>query len=132
MRHLTLSEVLELYRRVMEASGGLSGIRDMGLLESAIAQSRASFGGGELYGSLPAKAAALGHALIANHPFIDGNKRIGHAAMELLLVLNGFEIAASVDEQERVILDVAGGRLDRPGLTAWLEVQARPLADDAP
>ena len=55
-----------------------------------------------------------------NHPFIDGNKRIGHAAMETLLVLNGFEIDAIVDEQERIILDLAAGELDRVEFTTWI------------
>ena len=55
-----------------------------------------------------------------NHPFIDGNKRIGHAAMETFLILNGFEIEASVNEQEKIILDLAAGKLDRKEFTAWL------------
>jgi death-on-curing protein len=56
-----------------------------------------------------------------NHPFIDGNKRIGHAAMETFLILNGFEIDAAVDEQERLILDLAAGKLTRQELTSWLD-----------
>ena len=66
------------------------------------------------------KAAALGFALIKNHPFVDGNKRTGHAAMEIFLVLNGFEIDVSVDEQEKVILQVASGELKREAFTSWL------------
>jgi len=61
-----------------------------------------------------------GRLYIANHPFVDGNKRIGHAAMEVVLILNGFEVNASVDEQERVILSVASGELDREGFVRWL------------
>ena len=109
MRHLTLGEVLDLYVRVMAQSGGAAGVRDRGALESALAQPRMTVGGEDLYSSLGAKAAALGYSLISNHPFVDGNKRIGHAAMEVLLILNGFEIDAPADEQERVILDVAAG-----------------------
>lgn len=77
MRHLTLAEVLELHRLVITQTGGGQGLRDLGLLESAIAQPRQTFGGQDLYPDLPAKAAALGFSLIANHPFIDGNKRVG-------------------------------------------------------
>jgi death-on-curing protein len=77
MRPLTLIEVLELHRRVVEQSGEALGIRDLGLLESAIAQPRMTFGGEELYPSLFEKAVALGFSIIMNHPFIDGNKRIG-------------------------------------------------------
>lgn len=67
------------------------------------------------------KAAALGASLVQNHPFVDGNKRIGHAAMEVMLVLNGFEIEATVDEQEKVILDLAAGELAREEFSAWVE-----------
>ncbi len=107
MRFLTLIEVLELHRRIIEKSDGASGIRDVGLLESAIAQPRMTFGGEDLYPSLLEKAAALGFSIIVNHPFVDGNKRTGHAAVETFLVLNGMEINASVDEQERVVLAIA-------------------------
>jgi len=120
MRHLTVGEVLELYRRVMQQSGGAVGIRDVGALESAVAQPRMTFGGQHLYPDLIAQAAALGFSLICNHPFVDGNKRIGHAAMETFLLLNGHEIAAGVDEQEMVILKVASGEMSREALTGWL------------
>jgi death-on-curing protein len=89
-------------------------------LESSVLQPLQVFGGEELYPSLIEKAAALGYFLIQNHPFVDGNKRIGHAAMETLLILNGFEVAASVDEQEATILAVASGVSSREAFTAWL------------
>ena len=89
-------------------------------LESALAQLRMTFGGEDLYPTLVEKAAALGYSLIANHPFVDGNKRTGHAAMEVFLMMNGWEIQASVDEQERVILQVAAGEMKREGFTEWL------------
>jgi len=123
MRHLTLGEVVELHRRLLEQSGGASGLRDLGLLRSALAQPHATFGGADLHPTLVDKAAALGFALVANHPFVDGNKRVGHAAMEVFLVLNGFEVNASVDEQERVVLDIASGELDRDGLGRWLRTK---------
>src|SRR3954449_9624860 len=104
MRHLTLDEVLELHRLVLESSGGSPRIRDMGALESALAQTRMTFGGAELYPSIPEKAAALGFSLVMNHPFVDGNKRIGHAALETFLLLNGYEIDSTTDEQEALIL----------------------------
>ncbi|MBR8838502.1 MAG: type II toxin-antitoxin system death-on-curing family toxin [Stigonema ocellatum SAG 48.90 = DSM 106950] len=126
MRYLTLTEVLELYYRIMEQSGGSAGISNIGGLESAIAQPRMSFGGEELYPTIVEKASALGFALIKNHPFIDGNKRIGHATMEVFLVLNGFEIDAAVDTQERVILQVASGDLGQDEFTAWLRSHIVP------
>ncbi|NEP20267.1 MAG: type II toxin-antitoxin system death-on-curing family toxin [Leptolyngbya sp. SIO4C1] len=121
MRYLTLIEILELHRRIIEQSGGASGIWDTGLLESAIAQPRMTFGGEDLYPSLLEKAAALGFSIIMNHPFVDGNKRTGHAATETFLVLNGVEINASVDEQERVVLAIASGKLEREAFVEWLQ-----------
>jgi death on curing protein len=121
MRFLDIREVLVLYRQIITQSGGSAGLRDMGALESAIAQPHMTFDGNELYPSIAQKAAALGFSLINNHPFVDGNKRIGHAAMEIFLVLNGYEIAAAVDEQEKLILAVASGTCDRETLAGWLE-----------
>jgi len=89
VRYLNLEELLELHRMVLRQSGGTPGLRDPNGLESALAQPRMTFGGEDLYPSLVEKAAALGFSLVMNHPFIDGNKRIGHAAMETFLVLNG-------------------------------------------
>ena len=120
MRYLSLKEVLELHRLLLERTGGLSGVRDLGLLESAVAQPLMTFGGQELYPTIIEKATALGFSLINNHPFNDGNKRVGHAALETFLVLNGYEIDAPVDEQERVILSVAAGEMDKDGFTDWL------------
>jgi death-on-curing protein len=126
MRFLTLIEVLELHRRIIEQSGGAFGIRDVGLLESAIAQPRMTFGGEDLYPSLLEKAAALGFSIIMNHPFVDGNKRTGHAATETFLVLNGIEINASVDEQERLVLAIAAGELGREAFVEWLKRNTAP------
>ncbi|MDP2862637.1 MAG: type II toxin-antitoxin system death-on-curing family toxin [Desulfobacterales bacterium] len=120
MRHLSLREILELHDRIIEVSGGARGIRDMHTLESAINQPRTTFDRTDLYPDILAKAAALCFFIVMNHPFIDGNKRVGHAAMETFLILNGFEIEASVDEQERIILDLANGKLGREEFTAWL------------
>jgi death on curing protein len=118
IRYLKLFEVLELHRQVIAQSGGASGIRDLGLLESALAQPLMTFGGGDLYPSVVEKACALGFSLIMNHPFADGNKRIGHAAMEVFLILNEMEISASVDEQEQIVLAIASGE---KGREAFLE-----------
>ena len=120
MRYLTLNEVLEIYEHLMEQSGGLAGVVNLGALESALAQPLMMFGGDELYPTIVEKAAALCFSLIKNHAFLDGNKRI-HAAREVFLVLNGFEISAAVDEQEKIILQVASSDLGREELTQWLQ-----------
>jgi death-on-curing protein len=91
MRFVSLAEVLVLHERVIGQSGGAAGLRDLGSLESALAQSRATFEGADLYPSLAEKGTALAYSLVSNHPFVDGNKRIGHAALDTFLVLNGFE-----------------------------------------
>lgn len=120
MWHLSLAELIELHRRIIEQSGGAGGIRDLGLAESALAQPQTSFGGTELYPTLAEKAAALCFSLVMNHPFVDGNKRIGHAAMETFLVMNGFELDADIDDSESVILRLAAGELGRVSLTEWV------------
>ena len=119
-RFLTIAEVLELYARVVAIGGGAFAIRDLGALESAVAQPRATFDGVELYLSLEEKAAALGFSLILNHPFVDGNKRIGHAALAVFLVLNGFALRAEVDEAEVMILGVAAGTIAREDFVQWI------------
>lgn len=120
MRYLTLGEVLSLYWRIISTSGGTPGIRDWGALKSALAQPQMMFGGVELYPTITEKAAALCFSLVNNHPFVDGNKRTGHAAMEVFLILNGYELEATEEEQERIILQVASGEMDREAFSAWL------------
>ena len=119
-RYLTLGELLELYQQVIQIGGGRAGIRDLGALQSALAQPRMTFEGKELYPTIIEKAGALGHALATNHPFIDGNKRIAHAAMEVFLLLNGYEIQEAVEEQEAVMLRLASGDMDRKSFIEWL------------
>jgi death-on-curing protein len=126
-RYLTVNEVLQLYRQAMDKSGGTVGILSMEALESAVAQPRATFDGKELYPSLGEKAAALGFSLVMNHAFVDGNKRVGHAGMEIFLVLNGFQINASVDEQEQIVLQLAAGKLERGEFTDWLKEHVEPI-----
>lgn len=126
IRYLTLAEVIELHSRILERTAGSGGIRDLGALESAISQPRMTFGGEELYPTIIEKASALGFSIVMNHPFVDGNKRAGHAAMETFLVLNRLEIKAVVDEQERTILALAAGELDRDTFTNWLRQNVEP------
>jgi death-on-curing protein len=130
VRYLTLSEVLDLHRRVVELAGGAPSLRDLGALQSAIAQPRASFGGKELYVTPEGKAAALMLSLIQNHPFADGNKRVGHAAMETFLLLNGFEVASDIDDSERIVVGVAASQVTREELVGWIRGHMRPTKDE--
>jgi len=84
-----------------------------------------TFDGRDLYPTLVEKAAAIGFSLVRNHPFVDGNKRIGHAAMETFLLLNGLELVATVDEQEKVVLGLAEGSLKRDAFTEWVRSHIR-------
>lgn len=125
MRFLRLAEIVELHRRVIETSGGAGGLRDLRALESATAQPRATFDGMDLYPTLVEKAAALGFSLPLNHAFIDGNKRVAHAAMLTFLALNGVEVIADVDDAERSMLALAAGELTREQFTDWVQQHAR-------
>ena len=120
MYYIGLNAVLALHRRIIQTSGGSAGIRDYGGLESAIAQPLMTFGGQDLYPTVIEKAAALCFSLIGNHPFVDGNKRVGHAVMEEFLIFNGYRIDATVDMQEQIILGVASGEVSREQLVEWL------------
>ena len=126
MRYLSLGEIVDLHQALLEQTGGATGIRDLGMLESALAQPRATFGGTDLHPTLVQKASALGLSLTLNHPFVDGNKRVAHAAMEVFLLLNGLSLNATPDEQERLMLDLADGRVTREQLTMWLDDHVTP------
>jgi death-on-curing protein len=127
MRYVTLGEVLELYRRIIQQTGGASGVRSLAALESAVAQPRMTFEGKDLYPTIEDKAAALAFFIIQNHPFVDGNKRCGHAAMETFLVLNGKEIEAPVEEVEKIVLEMASRKFSLKSFTDWLARHIRSL-----
>ena len=129
MRYLTLSEVLDLHRRVIELSGGADGVRDLAGVESAVVQPQMTFGNDELYPTLIDKAAALCFLLVMNHPFVDGNKRIGHAAMETFLLLNGQELNADIDDAESLFLKLAAGNVERGELVGWITANVKPIVD---
>lgn len=124
----TKEMVLQIHARLIQESGGSDGLRDEGVLDSCLSQPLNSFGGQDLYPSLLEKAAMLGFFLVSNHPFVDGNKRIGHGAMEITLILNGYEIDATTDEQEKLILDLASGILDKETFFQWVKKHLRPLS----
>ena len=130
LRSLTVDDVIYIHAQLIAQSGGSYGLRDRGALESSIAQPLQSFGGIDLYPDIPSKAAALGFFLVSNHPFVDGNKRVGHAALAVTLRLNGYLLVASIDEQERIMLRVASGDVTRAAFEEW--VRMRALRSDSP
>lgn len=120
MNLLTVYDVIMIHHRVIEAYGGSHGIRERGLLESAVAQPMQTFGGTELYPSLAEKVSAVGYSRIANHPFVDGNKRIGLAVIDVTLRLNHFRLNCTSSVAEETILNVACGKLNRNQLAEWV------------
>ena len=103
-----------------EETGGSAGVRDMGLLNSALESAYATFGGDELYPSREEKGARVGFSLISNHAFVDGNKRIGMFIMLIFLEVNGVKIRPTNDEVVRVGLAVAAGEMKYEELLAWI------------
>ena len=122
--------MLLLHARVIQRTGGSGGVRDVGLLDSALARSRATFGGEDLYSGLWHKAAALMHSLIKNHPFVDGNKRTALTATGLFLELNGYTMTASNEEALDFTQRAAVGEIDVEFMATWLKSHSRPI--DAP
>ena len=121
MKYISVEGVVALHGKAIEMHGGVLGIRDMGLLESAVLQPQMTFDGQELYPKLVEKAAVLAFSIVKNHPFVDGNKRTGQMAMEAFLLLNGFEISANVDDQETTFLRLASSDMTKEELIEWIE-----------
>ena len=119
MIKMTKEQVLLLHTQLIEATGGSDGIRDVGLLESALESPFQSYGGEELYPSIQAKAARLCYGLVKNHAMIDGNKRIGVHAMLVFLALNGYEIEYTQNELSDLILNVAAGKKQYEDILQW-------------
>ncbi len=110
---LSVDVVIQIHQRVIAEFGGDPGLRDRGLLESAVAMPRAAFAGSFLHTDMAEKAAAYHFHLCANHPFIDGNKRVAVAASEVFLLVNGFELGAGDDDLVEMTMEVASGRLSK-------------------
>lgn len=112
----TLEEVLDIHEQQIVLYGGEFGLRDRGLLESALAMPQSMFSGKYLHGDLFEMAAAYLFHLVQNHPFLDGNKRTGTVLAYVFLRLNGLHLTATPDELELIVLDVACGRCDKKHL----------------
>jgi death-on-curing protein len=126
VKYLHPKQVLYLYQQIIQQTGGTAGLRDEGLLESAVYRPRASFGGRGLYPDLFSKAAALGRSIVSNHPFVDGNKRVGFEAMRLMLRLNGSNVQASVEAKYEFVMDIAKGKLTEQAIADWLKLHSHP------
>ena len=117
---LSAEQIRLLHSQLIQETGGIDGVRDIGLLESAVNAPLQSFDGIDMYPSVQQKAARLGFGLIKNHAFIDGNKRIGAHAMLVFLALNRISLNYTQEELIQIILQVAAGEADFQALLAWV------------
>lgn len=121
MKLLTLEQLLQIHALVVEGTGGSGGLRDLGRLESAIAVQTQNVFGQELYPTVIEKAAAILRAIIADHPFVDGNKRTAMLVGLTLLEINGLPFSAQVGEIENFAVKVAIEKLDVSVIASWLQ-----------
>jgi death-on-curing protein len=125
VKYLYPNQVLYLHDRILQQSGGLAGLRDESLLESAVYRPQVTFGGKELYPDLFSKVAALGHSLIQNHPFADDNKRTGFETMRLTLRLNGFDLQATQQTKFQFVINIATGKYTEQEIADWLQKRSK-------
>jgi death on curing protein len=117
--YLSIQQIEALHASQVEEYSGATGLRDRGGLEAAVARPAMTFGGEDLYPDLASKSAALMHSLVMNHPFMDGNKRVGAQAALVFLLVNGSEVEASSEELVEITLAVARGEIDAESLAIW-------------
>ena len=121
MKYLTTDQVVRLHKVLIETSGGSSGIRDEGMLDSAVKLPLQTFDDCELFPSILDKATRLAYSLIKNHPFVDGNKRIATHAMLIFLSLNGMMLSYEDEELIDIILKVASSQANESDLYQWID-----------
>ncbi len=121
-KFLTISQVLDIHQRQIQKFGGTSGVRDEGLLDSALAQPQATFGGELLHPTIGEQTAAYLYHLAMNHPFIDGNKRTAFAVMLTFLNLNGYSLNLSQEQAYNLVIQVVQKKISKEELSAFLEL----------
>jgi len=124
---LSVSDIIEIHERVIIEFGGHPGLRDRGLLESAVAMPHAMFSGQYLHAELPDMAAAYHYHLCANHPFVDGNKRVAVTAAEVFLLANGLELHCTDEGLEEITLGTASSLLTKEQVTTFYAVHTREI-----
>ncbi len=125
--YLTPQQVLFIHARLIETTGGSHGLRDLGLLQSAVARPQATFDGADLYPDLWHKAAALMESLAQNYPFLDGNKRTAITAIAMFLRQNGYVLQTTNEDLEMFVMRVVEKRPFLPIIAAWLQENARAV-----
>lgn len=125
IRCLSLEQVLTAHAVLIKRYGGSQGIFNQGLLESAVLRPQAIVFGQEAYPTLFEKCACMGYSLIQNHPFIDGNKRTGFAAMHLMLLINGYDLDSTAEQEIAMAENIASGKMREPEIVQWLKEHSR-------
>ena len=125
MKKIDKEMVLLLHQLMAQATGGSIGVRDDGLLESALESCFATFDGQELYPTKIEKAAKLGYSLVSNHAFIDGNKRIGIYVMLTFLEINGIKVSAENQDIVNIGLSLADGTMKYQDLVDWIKIHIK-------
>jgi death on curing protein len=125
VRYLTFEEITQAHQKLLNQYGGSAGIRDRGLLDSAIHRPQAVVFGEDAYPKIHDKAAAICHSLIFNHPFVDGNKRIAFAACHLTLLFNGWELTATSEEIYPFLIEAIKTHLDWKEISDWLKQHSK-------
>lgn len=121
MKTITILQLLKFHQKIISSTGGSEGIRDQGIIESALGKAFATFDGNDLYVAIKTKIAVITYALIKNHGFVDGNKRIGIATMLLLLQLNHIKIEYTQSELVQLGLGIAEGTFIEKDIELWIE-----------
>jgi death on curing protein len=127
MKYLSASDVLFIHSALIDETGGTHGIRDLGLLESAIALPQQGFGGQDLHPTLMTKASALFYSLVKNHPFVDGNKRTSITALGVFLGLNSVSLKVDQNDMVEFVMAVAGGLMPQDKIAPWIEAHTSRL-----
>ena len=127
MRYISGQEILAIHFEIINQTGGLHGVRDVGLLQSVVERPKAGFAGEELYKDVFEKAAAYTESLVKHHVFVDGNKRTGAAVAARFLFINGYELTASNKELENFILEIAAAKRNLKIITAWFKKYTKKI-----
>lgn len=122
---LSIENILSIHARMISEFGGMAGVADQGLLESAVSMPAAGFGGGFLHESLPAMAAAYLFHTCKNHPFVDGNKRVAVVASEIFLNINGIQLDVNNEELKQLCLGVAAGEISKDQTVTFFEEHSK-------
>ena len=122
---ILIQDVISIHKVLIDQFGGSHGVRDLYLLESAIARPNSTFDGSDLYQTIEEKASAIIESILINHPFVDGNKRIGYVMMRLMLLNSGKDIVASENDKYEFVISVASGKLKFEGILDWVTMHLK-------